>query len=164
MSGSRHIALYSHLMHCMGCRISDQRFCAEAEQMGADYRQHVAGFAADKREQMHDDFVRAVIRGWVKRWQDAERDKFFCDEESGMSAKDTDRLNFVIRKGDVIPVDGGYICLFRRGQNLLQTAVHVTARAAIDEAMQRDEKPLFPTTGKAVADRWNRATSRAGAA
>lgn len=76
MSGSRHLALYGHLMHCMDCRISDQRFCTEAEQMGADYRQHVAGFAADKCEQMHEDFVRAVIRGRVKRWLDGKHQQY----------------------------------------------------------------------------------------
>jgi len=64
-------------MHCQDCRISDKRFCAEAGQMGVDYRQHVAGFPASKREQMHEDFVTAVIRGRVSRWQTAERDKFF---------------------------------------------------------------------------------------
>ena len=76
MSGSRHIALYSHLLDCQHCLISDQRFCTEAEQMGADYRQYVAGFAADKREQMHEDFVRAVIRGRVKRWLDSKNQYF----------------------------------------------------------------------------------------
>lgn len=78
MSGSRHLALYGHLMHCMDCRVSDKRFCAKAGQMGDDYRQHVDGFPADRREQMHEDFVNAVIRGRVSRWQAVERDKFFA--------------------------------------------------------------------------------------
>ena len=78
MSGSRHLALYGHLMHCRQCLISDMRFCAEAGQMGAAYREHVSGFAPAKQASMHDDFVNAVIRGRVNRWQDAERDKFFA--------------------------------------------------------------------------------------
>lgn len=79
MSGSRHPALYGHLMHCMDCRISDMRFCPEAKQMGEGYREHLGEFQpGGKREQMHDDFVNAVIRGRVNRWQTAERDKFFA--------------------------------------------------------------------------------------
>lgn len=75
--------------------------------------------------------------------------------------KDTDRLNFVIRNGDVIPVDGGFVCLFRKGRHLLQTAVHKTARDAIDEAMLRDENRPAPEK-TTVVERWNRAVSRAG--
>lgn len=78
MSGSRHIALYSHLMCCQNCLISDMRFCAGAEQMGRDYREHVDGFPpGGKRDEMHESFVNAVIRGRVRRWQDEAREKFF---------------------------------------------------------------------------------------
>lgn len=69
MSGSRHIALYSHLLECQHCLISDMRFCAAAEQMGRDYREHVGSLpAGDKRDEMHESFVNAVVRGRIKRW------------------------------------------------------------------------------------------------
>lgn len=68
MSGSRHIQLYSHLLDCEHCRITDQLFCKQATAMGVQYTEHLEGFAEAKRGAMHDEFVCAVVKGRVKRW------------------------------------------------------------------------------------------------
>lgn len=67
MTTSRHYPLYSHLLTCEQCRISDRTFCAEAGAMGNDYVTHLDGFGAKRRIDAHEAFVSAVVRGRIKQ-------------------------------------------------------------------------------------------------
>jgi len=74
MSGSQHIALYTHLLDCQVCLISNQWFCTDAKAMGQGYTEHVNSFTKNKREAMHDDFVSAVVKGRIKREYNKKHD------------------------------------------------------------------------------------------